>query len=41
MSEQDNQGGDGTVTACHLCGKILASQELLVEHLLEEHADED
>jgi hypothetical protein len=41
MSEREKQAGDGEVAACHVCGEILASQELLVQHLLEEHADED
>ena len=36
----NNQGGDGEVGVCHVCGKTFASQELLSLHLLEEHADE-
>jgi hypothetical protein len=41
MSERENQGGDGEIAVCHVCGKKYASQELLSEHLMEEHADDD
>lgn len=41
MSERENQGGDGEIAVCHVCGNKFASQELLSLHLMEEHADED
>jgi hypothetical protein len=41
MSERENQGGDGEIAVCHVCGKKYASQELLSQHLMEEHADDD
>ena len=37
MSERENQAGDGEVGECHVCGKVFASQELLSQHLMDEH----
>jgi hypothetical protein len=41
VSERENQGGDGEIGECHVCGKIFATQALLSQHLLEEHADRE
>jgi hypothetical protein len=41
MSERENQGGDGEVAVCHVCGKTFASQELLSRHLMEEHPEDE
>jgi hypothetical protein len=41
MSERENQGGDGEIAVCHVCGKTLATQGSLSQHLMEEHAEDD
>jgi hypothetical protein len=39
MSERENQGGDPEVAVCHLCGKTFATQELMSQHLMDDHAE--
>jgi hypothetical protein len=40
MSEREEQGGDGEVAECHVCGRTFPTQEDLSKHLIDEHDGE-
>lgn len=41
MADRENESAVGEVEVCQVCGEKYASRELLSQHMLEEHADDD
>ena len=40
MSERIEQGGDGELGTCHICGEVFSTQQLLADHLREQHEED-
>lgn len=40
MSDMESQGGDSETGRCHLCGRLLPTEEDLSKHLADEHPDD-
>lgn len=40
MSEVDEQGGDGEIATCHMCGQTFPTQLELSQHLMDVHGEE-
>jgi hypothetical protein len=41
VSERSEQGGDGEIGICHVCGDTFPTQEALADHLRERHEGQE